>query len=279
MVRLLLLIALIAAGCGFDESGVAIETPPLRLRPPGTVPADSTELLYDTDGLSLVVMFNREFGPGEVSYLQIIPHPAVMGATLNPSDVGRQLRLESVVLDTVYPAYRLVLDGPSMPQPEILSYYSGPQSVTDGGIQGHVFIARGGTKPGDALVYALVPPGLEDDFPLTGAEETLLGRPILGVTKTLLVQTEEGGWYRLGGLQNYRRYLVLAILDTTGDGTYNLEEDWWGYWRDEVDAPLEVIAGVPFGGAVEPPLPEIRTDIDFWLQEPGALNPSLDPEL
>ena len=79
----------------------------------------------------------------------------------------------------------------------------------------------------------------------------------------------------MGGLQNYRRYLVLAILDTTDDGTYNLEEDWWGYWRDEVDAALEVGAGVSLGSQLDPPLPEMRLDIDFWLREPGALNPTL----
>ena len=71
-----------------------------------------------------------------------------------------------------------------MPRPEILSYYSGERNFRDdAAIGGHVLISRGPTKPENALVYALVPAGLEDEFPLTGSEETLLGRPVLPATR------------------------------------------------------------------------------------------------
>jgi len=181
-----------------------------------------------------------------------------------------------VVLDPVYSAYRLVLDGPSMPTPIVLSYYSSEHSPKEGGMHGHLMISRGRTKPEHVLVYALVPAGREDDFALTGAEETMLGRPILGVTRTILVPTQEGGWFRLAGLENGRRYLVFAILDTSGDGVYDLDTDWWGYYRDEVDTALEVVAGVVLGGLFTPPLPELRADIDIWLVSPGSLDPQFE---
>jgi hypothetical protein len=271
---LLLVAVSFGSGCGFDDKETLVETPPLRVTPQGTVPADSTEYLFDADGLDLVATFNREVATDDVPHLQLVPRPAAVGAILNPAPNPRQIVLESVVLDPIYTTYRLVLDGPAMPGPDIVTYYSAQRTAFEGSMQGNVRISRGNTEPEDVLVYALVPPGLEEDFPLTGSEETILGRPVLGVTRSVLVLGEEGGWYRLAGLDSGRRYLVLAILDTTGDGIYDLAEDWWGYWRDEVDAALEVVAGVPFGGQLEPPQPEMRTDIEFWLLEPGALNPT-----
>lgn len=271
----LFVLAAIAAGCGFDKADIEAETPPLQIGS-GTTPADSTEYLFDTEGLDLVVMFKRPMEGREVTHLQLVPTPAVMGAIDNPAANPRQIVLHSVVLDTIYPAYRLILDGPTMNEPEILSYYSRQHSAFEGAMQGSVMMSRGDGRAAGALVYALVPPGLEGDFALHGGEATFLGRPIVGATHTLSVYSVEGAWFRLAGLQLYRRYLVAAILDTNGDGEYDPSEDWWGYYRDEVDAALEVISGVAFGSALDPPLPEMRTDVDFWMVAPGALDPSFD---
>ena len=276
LLPLIVLLLAFAQGCGIDKADIGTVTPPLIMRLEGTAPRDSTENLFDSGGLPLVVNFNREFVSGEVTHLQLVPHPLGVGAILNPGSNARQIVLEDVILDPVYSAYRMVLDGPAMPAPVILSYYSAEYSALDGGMQGHVMISRGRTKPENVLVYALVPAGNEGDFPLTGAEETLAGRPILGVTSTILVQTQEGGWFSLAGLENWRRYVVLAILDTSGDGAYDLDTDWWGYYRDEVDVPLKVRAGVPFGALATPPLPELRKDVDFWLLAPGSLDPQFD---
>jgi len=269
-----LIVAVIIAGCGFDKADIPAETPPLQLGR-GTTPADSTEYLFDPDGLNRVVMFKRAMEGREVTHLQLIPTPAVMGPILNPASNPRQVLLQSVVLDTIYPAYRLVMDGPTMTEPEILSYYSRNHSAFEGAMQGNVMISRGDGRPHGVLVYALVPPGLEDDFPLHGGEATILGRPIVGATKALVLSSSEGAWFRLGvGL--FHRYLVLAIVDTDGDGEYDPTADWWGYYRDEADGPLEVLSGVPFGSALEPPLPEMRTDVDFWMMPPGSLDPSFE---
>jgi hypothetical protein len=213
----------------------------------------------------------------EVTHLELIPRPAVMGEVLNPASNPRQIVLQSVVLDTVFSAYRLVLDGPTMTEPQVLSYYSRNQSAFEGAIQGRIKIALGDGRARNTLVYALVPPGIEGDFPLHGGEDTLLGRPVVGATKTLVIQSEEGGWYRLSGLQLFRQYLVFAIVDTNEDGLYDPLEDWWGYYRNEIDAAVDVNSGVAFGSALDPPLPELRTDIDFRLVPPGTLGP-LSPE-
>ena len=273
---LVLFLLVFAQGCGIDNADIGTDPPPLFVRTEGTAPADSTENLFDPDGLPIVVNFNREIGPGEVTHVELVPWPLNMPAIQNPGSNGRQIVLENVIFDPAYSAYRLILNGPSMPAPAVLSYYSAGHSAKEGAMHGHVQISRGRTKPENVLVYALVPPGLESDFSLTGSEDTILGRPILGATSTIIVSTEEGGWFRLAGLENWRSYVVLAILDTTGDGEYDLDSDWWGYYRDELDIPLEVRAGVVFGGMSTPPLPELRNNIDFWLLAPGSIDPKFD---
>lgn len=274
--RALLLPLLALAACGIDKADIGMDTPPLLQREEGTSPADSTANLYDADGLDLVVNFNRAFEAGEITLAQIVPRPAELGPIDNPSTNPKQVVFHRAVLETAFPAYHLVFDGPSMPAPVLLTYFSGTPSAFDGGIQGHVFISRGITSPGDALVYALVPIGREAEFELSGNEETLFGRPVLGVTKTLLIPTEEGGWFALGGLEVYRRYLVLAMLDTSRDGVYDREVDWWGFYAEPGGVPIEVMAGVTLGGFLEPPLPEKPTNIDFWMFAPGTLDPLLD---
>ena len=53
---ILLLVAAILAGCGIDKADIEAETPPLQIGN-GTTPADSTEFLFDPDGINLVVGF------------------------------------------------------------------------------------------------------------------------------------------------------------------------------------------------------------------------------
>jgi hypothetical protein len=271
----LLLLAFVQ-GCGFDNADIGTDPPPLIFRTEGTVPQDSTENYFDPEGLNIVVRFNREIGAGEVNHVELVPRPLGMPMIQNPGSNAREIVIESVILDPAYSAYRLILDGPSMPAPKVLSYYSASQNVKEGAMHGHVKISRGRTTPENVLVYALVPAGRESEFALTGSEDTILGRPILGATNTILVRTEEGGWFRLAGLTNWRSYVVLAILDTSGDGAYDLDTDWWGYYRDELDIPLEVVAGVSLGGLFTPPLPDLRNDVDFWLLAPGSLDPKFE---
>jgi hypothetical protein len=272
--RTLIAFALACTGCGFNQADIPVETPPLQVGP-GTTPADSTEFLFDPNGLDLVVGFQRPVEGPEVTTLKLVPTPEVMGPILNPAPNPRQIVLQKVVLDTIFPSYRLIIDGPTMNEPEVVSYYSRNKSVFHGAIQGRVFMSRAstGNRAIGAVVYALVPPGLEGDFDLHGGEDTILGQPIVGATKALSIPTEEGAWFRLGGLLLYRRYLVLAILDTNNDGEYELDADWWGYYRDGVDAAVEVISGVALGSTLEPPLPELKTDTDFWILPPGSLSP------
>lgn len=273
---LAILILAFAQGCGIEGADIGTDQPPLIVRTQGTAPRDSTENLFDSDGLSLVVNFNRAIGPGEVTHIELVPRPVVMPTVENPGSSARQILLKNVVLDPGYSAYRLILDGPAMQAPTVLSYYSAGHSAKEGAIQGHVKISRGRTKPENALVYALVPAGKESEFDLTGSEDTLLGRPILGATNTVLVGPDEEGWFRLAGLQNWRSYLVLAILDTDANGVYDLDVDWWGYYRDELEIPLLVVSGVSFGSLFDPPLSELRLNVDFWLVAPGSLDPQLD---
>jgi hypothetical protein len=268
----LLLLAFVQ-GCGFDNADIGTDPPPLIVRTQGTAPRDSTENLFDPEGLSIVVNFNRPIAAGEVIHVELVPRPADMPTVQNPGSNAREIVLGNVILDPAFSAYRLILDGPSMPAPKVLSYYSDVHSATEGAMHGHVRISRGRTQPDNVLVYALVPAGRESEFNLTGSEDTILGRPVLGVTSTIIVSTEEGGWFRLAGLANWRSYVVLAILDTDGDGAYDLDTDWWGYYRDELDIPREVVAGVSLGGLFTPPLPELRNDVDFWLLAPGSLDP------
>ena len=89
------------------------------------------------------------------------------------------------------------------------------------------------------------------------------GRGTGGFTEHVIYDGKSGHGYGFG--------------DINGDGRYELEEDWWGYYRDEVDALLEVSSGVAFGSTLDPPLPELRTNVDFWILRPGSLDPGLTP--
>lgn len=138
-------------------------------------------------------------------------------------------------------------------------------------MHGHVFYPRPGREPIDVLVYALLPPGREDEVELSGEEELMFGRPVMGVTSSVVVSTEEGGWFRLAGLKLWVGYVVVGIVDTNGDGVYDPLEDWWGYYRDPLDTALEVVAGVTFGPLFDPPLPGLWPKTDFALLAPGSL--------
>ncbi|RKZ14973.1 hypothetical protein DRQ53_10240 [bacterium] len=272
-IMLLLGLAGLVASCGIDKADIGVETPPLLLRREGTFPADSTRFTHDAQGLNIVASFNRAIEPGEVSLVQIVPQPAVAGTVFNPNSNVRQILINGVVLDPMHRVYRLLLDGPTMPEPRVLSYFSGDQSVRNPAIRGHVSISRGSTSPSGALVYALVPPGVEERYTLSGTEERFLGLLVLGCTTTLEVSTEPGGWYQVAGLQEWRSYMVAAILDTNGDGLYELDADWWGYYHNELGNAQAVTAGVALGGWLDPPLPELSTDVDIVLRPPGSLEP------
>jgi hypothetical protein len=262
------------SACGFEPSEIGVVPPPLFVRQEGTAPRDSTENLYEARGLPLVVNFNREFSVGEVTHVQLVPRPASLGTLHSPGTSARQLLVERVVLDPVYAAYRLVLDGPAMPEPVILSYYSSNHDPLEGAMIGHVQLSHPNVGPANVIVYALVPSWREAEFELTGAEQRILGRVAAGVTKTISVSTEEGGWFRLAGLELGKFYFALAIIDTNRDGQYDFEVDWWGYYRDTVDFPLEVMAGVWFGALFDPPLPSLNPNVDFWLMRAGDIDAS-----
>ncbi len=271
----LVLLLLLVAGCGYNDFQEGVRKPALVLRAEGTVPADSTEYLHEEAGLNLVATFNRAIEAGDISLVQVVPRPQ-MTASRNPGPNPKQVLIEDAVLDPRYSAYRLVLDGPWMPEPRILSYYSQGHEATEGAMHGHVFIGKRNTEPRNVLIYGVVPPGDEDEFALTGEEETILGRPVLGVTKTIVIPTEEGGWFRLAGLELWKSYMVIGILDTNDDGEYDFLEDWWGYYRNAIDQPVGVVAGVAFGPLFTPPLPGLHEHVDFWLREPGDLDPGFE---
>jgi hypothetical protein len=273
---LVLAIAAVGGACGFDPPTIDIETPPLIARPEGTTPRDSTEYLHDQSGLPLVVNFNREFTRGEVTHVQLVPMPPDVGPLLNPGVNPRQLLLESVVFEPRFSAYRLVLDGPAMPEPVVISYYSAGHEITEGAMHGHVAYPRWGREPLNVMVYALLPSWREDEVERTGSEELMFGRPVLGVTRTIVVPTEEGGWFRLAGLELGAHYFVVGILDTNDDGRYDPEIDWWGYYRNFADHPIEVMAGVSFGHLFTPPLPPLNDHVDFAILEPGSLDAPFD---
>ena len=257
--------ALLGAACGFDPADIDADRPVLFAIEGGTTPRDSTESLHEPDGLPLIVSFNREFEPGEVSHVEIVPRPMAMGEVLAPAANPRQLLIPDVVLDPRHQVYRLVVDGPSMPSPMLLSYYSDVYRAGSGAIEGHLEYPRVGREAEDVLVYGLVPPGREYEFELTGSEDTLFGQPVVCVTISRIVPTHEGGWFRLTGMRSGSRHAVFAIIDSSGDGEYDLTNDWWGYFRDEGDDPVEVVALGGFATFLR---------ADFSLLAPGSL-PSL----
>jgi hypothetical protein len=264
-------LALLVSACGFNHADIEAEAPSLFARSGGTTPRDSTQNLHDTRGLPVVVGFNREFGPGEIAHVQMVPRPAQMGTVHNPAENPRQLLIEGVVFDPRSSAYRLVLDGPAMPEPLIVSYYSAEHSFKEGAMHGHVAYPRRGREPENILVYALLPPWRQDEVELTGEEETMFGRPVLGVTRTIVIPTEEDGWFRLAGLELGVGFVVVGIIDSNRDGAYDLSEDWWGYYQDVGGRAVEVVAGVAFGPLFDPPLPPLFEHVDFALYAPGSL--------
>jgi hypothetical protein len=272
-----LCVALLASACGFDSADIGSEQPTLFVREGGTTPRDSTENVHDEGGLAVVVTFNREFGPEDLTHVQIVPRPAGMGAVQIPGPNPRQLLIDDVVMHPRSSAYRLVLDGPAMPGPKIISYYSGEHTVKEGAMHGHIFYSRPGREPQDAMVYALLPPWNADQVDLSGEEETMFGVPVMGVTNSFVVPTEEGGWFRLAGLELGVGFVVVGIIDSSRDGRYDPMDDWWGFYRDPLDKPIEVVAGVSFGPLFTPPLPPLWDKTDFALVPPGYL-PSPFPE-
>ncbi len=253
---LALLVLAGVGGCLFEESDVPTRTPPLLLRQ--SVPADSTEFTGPiSEPLTVVLTFNRVTSVEEVPTLFLVPAPLSEGP-FEAFGSGRSLRWVDLVRQPAR-AYQLLLDGPQMPAPRLLVFYPGEKAGA-GAMSGTV---RGQGVPGDVLqtvVFALRVTGASFD-----RADSLAGLPIEDLS--LAGPAPQGGTtrYRFTQLWIGAPYLVVGILDTSGDGVYSIEDDWWGYpWDSRSAQPRFVDAASVF---------EESTDVDFDLLPPESVPP------
>lgn len=263
LVGLVALVVSSVAGCRFDNPESPVQTPPLILR--SSVPADSAAAAYDAQGLDLIAIFRRDIAAHEHPSAYLIPAPISVGEYHIGLGGAKQVVWESVIFDPDVKTYRLILDGPTMIRPHILTFYPGGKPGLTGAIGGEILIDRAGGDAEDVLVVALDINNLR----VANAGMAYLGMPAASVTLPFAKTARTAAKYRLNGLILGEPYLVFAISDTNNDGEYDVETDWWGYMRSfEFETPFFATAGHAFVSQVYPE----PSDIDFSLVAPGTLD-------
>lgn len=223
----LFLILAMAAGLPACEDDFVqlVVPPPLFVR--FTTPADSAELDVG-DPVHLSITFNRTLTLREIS-IQLFPPPISAGA-LTLTGSGRNVTWFDVVTDPEWRVQTLLLDGPHMEIPYSMSWYTGAP-VPNASFSGNV-VSEDTTrvKPLGAVVFALdwespfnpLEPG---SFNEILADQTAVRS--VAVVENLDVRDE--GVYAIGNRPTGSRYLVVGVIDTSGDGRYDPFVDWWGY--------------------------------------------------
>lgn len=248
---------LTSGGCRNDEFVAPVERPPLLFR--SSVPADSTEGFYEPDGLTLSLTFRREVFEGDVTTSLVVPRPLSAGAQVFGRNSPREWLYEDVVFDPDVNTYRWLVDGPSMLGPLLITFHPGEPTALSGRIPGELKIGAPYQDADGVVVYALRRIRRGGEAPL----DSLLGLPISAIT---LVRAEspgtEGVGFVVSDLILGDPYLLVAVLDTNGDGRTVPGEDWWGYPRTETLEPMEVLARSPYDA----------TPVVFEIARPGVFD-------
>lgn len=287
--RVLLALAMITAtaaglsGCVFSENDQRVDPLPLRLR--SATPADSSQYVYDPDGRTLVVRFNRDPQPEDFTSLYFLPAPlSFVGPDYSTSP---EIIFHDVVFDSLERRTVLFLDGPNVIEPILMVFFTGDDGVQDVldppegvwvspladepfyqndptgyYINGLVRIAPPILNPEGAILFFL-------DFTLREQQDRpatmrLLGLPVVAAERLSSGDPNIGAGFSTGYLWPSRPHFVLGMVDGDGDGRYEIGEDWLGYPR-EPDRIHEPHSTYP---------DSIHPGIDFRIEAPGRLRPS-----
>lgn len=288
LTRLLLTAAVVAStasglgGCLFSENDQDADPAPFRLR--SATPADSSQYMYDPQGRTLVVRFNRDPEPEDITSLFFLPAPlSFRGPDYSTSP---EIIFHDVVFDSLERRYCLFMDGPNFVEPIIMVFFTGDDGIDDPldppegvwvspladeafyqndptgyYIIGLVGIAPPISNPEGAILFFL-------DYTLRDqvdrrATMRLLGLPVVAAERLPGGSAELGAGFSTGYFWPSRPYFVLGMLDGDGDGRYEIGEDWLGYLREPDRIHL------PF-----PTYPDsIHPGISFRIEAPGKLRP------
>jgi len=266
----ILILLVLIAGCG-DDAPTEIDTPPLLLR--WTIPENGTQGHYETTGRTLIARFNRDVVPDEVATNLLIPAPISSGGI--SFDTPRQIEWYDVVLDPDVTTCTWLIDGPDFANPVIVEIHPTTRSdpVDIGKISGAIDVGTPRPHADDALIF--IADSTADPDP--GGQLTFFGRRVHRIARVDPIQSGANS-YSVSGLDTTRtrRFLVLAIDDSDGDGRYHPGADWWGYPRDSLrpETPLyeipyvNVDLDVRIRLGLEPPMPT-----NFEIVAPGRLSP------
>ncbi len=247
IVLLVLAAASLGSGCKSSTQPQEILPFPIQLR--ATTPGDSVTVV------DLPLAFSATFNQ-EVAVEDVIPRMIPMAREMgSPSVHGRTFDLSGVMPASTSLAHWMILDGPRFLHPYVVHFFTGntrgnfyfpdpevqPCLVTGdvgqvGMIIGQIFSNRSSAP---SLQYTLVfayrrdllgpDPGLEEVLAATPQAVSLAETPALQPAVIL---------YAVENLVIDVEYTLLAIVDTSGDGLYRIEDDWWGYAHDVATGAL-----------------------------------------
>jgi hypothetical protein len=237
---LALVVAVAALGsCRSDPVSTEIEPPPLFLR--SSVPADSAQGVWLDEPFDVRLAFNRVVEPGELQ-LEVLP---VLLDSEPPRLEGRFVEWAGWRLDPAVNAYRLLLDGPALPIPRLLIFHPGEPSQSYGRIYGDLRMPEPLETDDAAVLWALDP--LREPIP---GEPELLGLPVRSFDLAQLAAGAREVGFAVRHLAVGESYIVVAILDSSGNGIHDPAEDWWGYpHAPGSNVALSARADIPLLGA------------------------------
>lgn len=217
----------------------------------------------------MTVVMNRDADARALRQNWILPYPPQPGSFT--ANGRRRLEWTGIGLDPDVPVYTWFLDGPDFVVPIVLRVWTGLPNPNSGTIRGGVRVVEGLRSARNAMLFVLSLSAQGEPIP-EGAL-SFLGLPVeramrLGGLLSIDEDTppsELTSRFEFRELVPGRRYLLLAIEDTDGDGYYVPQVDWWGYPHEpgNPNAPLAIEALMPgeLGTA---------TDANFLINRPGA---------
>lgn len=257
---LLLLIGLVGCEDPFVDRQ---SRPPLIVTETSVIPSEEAHL--DAGDLTNIsIPFNRASDAVDALRFRLIPAPESAG-DITPSPSGRILTWNNVLPAASTRVQRLLIDGPTMEAPFLRTWYVGGPTPL-GLFRGSVFVDENtGIDPTDTLIFAVCA-FCEDTPPFNPLEpDSFNDQEPLGVALVSTIGKKEDleATYVMSRLDNRGQFLVVAILDTSGDGLYDPTQDWWGFYGDRLsNDPIAVTARAGFDS--------IATKVDIDLGPPRA---------
>jgi len=269
MRRILVLAVFVLAGlvaCEDDFTDPQ-SRPPLSVTETTVVPAEEAQL-DEGDPVNISVPFNRAPDAMDNVQFRLFPPPASSGE-VTASPTGRILTWNNVVSVAGTRVQRLLIDGPTMEEPFLRSWFVG-SPAPNGLFRGSVLVEETtGIDPSNTLVFALCVFCPEAFNPLDPG--SFAAQEPLSVTRVTppAAKDDVEATYVMPRLPDRTDYLVVAVLDTNHDGAYDPRNDWWGFYGDQLsNDPRVVTARAGFDS--------VATMVDIELGPPRSTQPDVD---